>query len=201
MNALNRKLQKLEDLHCLKSDLDMRRKLAESAAEEQTKKQLSSVSGIHDGELVERLFKAGFEADTLPALAAAPVALVAWGSGQVTREELTVAMQAIMDSEVAQQDAAVTKFQSWLETRPNPELFELWRDFVQAIPERLQSIDSDADRMLRWLNQVAASSGGVLGFGAICAGERSVIDRVRKVLQVSFDATPRERRSPLHEAA
>ena len=201
MNALNRKFRKLEDLQFLKSDLDLRQELAESATAELAMTDLARATGIDNRELVERLFRAGFVPETLPALAAAPIALVAWGSGQVTREELTVAMQAIMDSEVAQQHAALAKFQSWLETRPSSELFELWRDFIHARPEQLQLVDHDADRMMQWLKQVASSSGGVFGFGAICAGERAIIDRVRRVLQGKPNQSASDSLGPVHEAA
>lgn len=201
MNALNRKFRKLEDLQFLKSDLDLRQELLESVEADRTKQGLASAAGFDDGELIERLFRAGFTAETLPALSAAPIALIAWGSGQVTREELTVAMQAILDSEVAQQHAAIAKFQSWMETRPSEGLFELWRDFTQARPGQLQSDAHDAERMLQWLTQVASSSGGILGFGAICAGERAIIDRVRTVLRGKVDNAAEESMSPMHEAA
>jgi hypothetical protein len=183
MNAVNRKCQKLEDLQCMKTEMELRQELLQSLATEQAKKELSSAARLNDADLVDRLFKAGFTADDLPALTAVPIAFVAWGSGQVTSEEFTVAMQAVLNSEVSEKPSAIAKFQSWLQKRPAPELFYLWNEFTRARAQRSQACVQEVSRMMNLVTQVAATSGGILGLGAICAGERSIIHRVRDVLE------------------
>jgi hypothetical protein len=181
--------------------MELRQELRQAVAAERAKQELAGAACTDDSDLIERLFVAGFTAETLPALSAAPIALVAWGSGQVTREELAVAMQAIRDSEVAEQYAAIAKFQSWLETRPGPELFALWQDFTQVRFTKMQVSEQESNQMIHWLNQVALSSGGVLGFGAICAEERAIIQRIREVLLGNTISSTPEGKNRSPEAA
>lgn len=188
MNALNRKFQKLEDLRCLKTEAELRQDLHHALVTERKKQNLSGAAGVDDSEFVERLFNEGFTAETLPALVAAPIAMVAWGSGQVTSEELAMAMQAAQDLRIADNDAANSMFQTWLEKRPSASLLLLWQDYTREKAARLQADAYDPEQMLLWLKRVALASGGILGFGAICDGEQAIIDRVQQVLLRNTDA-------------
>ncbi len=184
-NSLARKVHKLEDLHCLKSEMELRQELFQAIATERAKQDLSHAARTDDGELVDWLYKAGFTAETLPALSLSPIALVAWGSGYVTSEERAVAMQAVVNSEISGNESAIAKFQSWLDTRPCPDLLRLWADITKAQNRRLRpgTQGAIADQMLHMTNRVALASGGFLGFGAICAGEQAVIEYVSDVFQ------------------
>lgn len=184
-NSLTRKVHKLEDLHYVKSEMELRQELIQAIATERTKQDLARAARTDDDELVEWLFQAGFTAENFPALSLLPIALVAWGSGYVTNEERAVAMQAVEQSEIAGNTAAIAKFESWLDTRPCPDLLRLWAVITKAQNRRMRlgTQGPIADQMLHLKNRVALASGGFLGFGAICAGEQAVIEYFNDVFQ------------------
>jgi hypothetical protein len=185
MNSFMRKINRLEDLHYLKHEMDLRRELIESLVAEKTKSELAHAAHTDDTELIEMLYDAGFTAETLPALSLAPIALVAWGSGYVTAEERAIAMQAIFDSDLSGNGPAIAKFQSWLDSKPNPHLFYLWANITL---DRIKTVrpgtqDAIGERMIRLAERVAQASGGFCGFGVVCEGEQAVINDVRAVFQ------------------
>lgn len=189
-NSLTRRFKKLENLRFLNSEMDLREKMLQTLATERTRKELADAARIKDSELIDRLLNAGLNAETFPGLTLAPIAIVAWGSGYVTSAERTAAMQAIFDSKVSGNGPAIAKFKSWLETRPEPKLLSLWADFVKLQGNELRSgtQGTHCDRMIRLANQVALASGGIMGFGAICTGEQSVIDRIHDVFHSVFQS-------------
>ena len=183
LNTLTRKFQKREDLHWLKQDAVIRGEAQRAIAAKQIKKELAAAVGTDDAGLVDRLFEAGFTAETLPALTKAPIALIAWGSGCVMAEERATAMKAVYDSELAGHPAAIAKFQSWLDSRPDEGLFLLWADFTKSQPSDpiADSPQAKREEILRVANDVAIASGGLLGYGAICPGEQAILDRLGDV--------------------
>ncbi|MGB7328882.1 MAG: hypothetical protein WBD31_28645 [Rubripirellula sp.] len=185
MKSITCRIHRLEDLHCLKAEMELRKQLLQSLAVERTRIELAHAASTADSELIEMLFHAGFTAETLPALTLAPIALVAWGSGYVTDEERAIAMRAVFDSDLSGNGPAIAKFQSWLDERPDPNLFYLWANVTTDQIKRVRSGTQEAigDRMIRMAEQVARASGGFLGFGSICSGEQDVIDSVRHVFQ------------------
>ncbi|KAA1261446.1 hypothetical protein LF1_39960 [Rubripirellula obstinata] len=188
-NSLKRKVQRLEDLHCLKAEAQLRSELLRSLQCEKAKQELAETVCTDDASLLDRLLKHGFTAENLPAISVLPIALVAWGSGYVTDEERIAAMNAIYDSELSGNQAAIQKFQSWLDSRPNPELLVLWAEYLKCrIKNSGRGMQPDHfERMIRLASQVALASGGILGFGAICAGEQTVLDQIRALSQCTSD--------------
>lgn len=189
LGTLTRRVQRLENLHCLRTEADLRRKLLQSLDEEQSKRELAEAAMIDDVELIDRLFQAGFTAETLPALSLAPIALIAWGSGFVTQQEKDSAMKSLGELEMSRNDVVMGVINDWLQTRPSPELLSLWADYTRA--QDVQSSPSatriEQDWMMRLMNDVALASGGFLGFGAICTGEKMILDRIEDVLSRSSE--------------
>ncbi|TWU55894.1 hypothetical protein [Rubripirellula reticaptiva] len=174
---------------------------------ESCKRSLCEAAGIDDGDLIDRLADAGFTSDTLSALQLAPIALVAWASDSVSDEESQAAVRSIYKNRLFAQPAAASRVQSWLDVRPDESLRDLWVDYTEC---RLQSSPfvvrlylwanvttaqnrkvcpgqhhDIQDRVVHRTEQVALASGGCFGFGMICMGEQSVIDRVREIVQHS----------------
>ena len=78
--------------------------------------------------------------------------------------------------------------ESWLSRRPDQELFESWKKYIQAIWE---TFDDEQRRQMRKTTldravAVAESAGGFLGLTSkISASERAVIEEMESVLRVS----------------
>lgn len=180
---VNRRRQKLEDVHFVRREADLRRQFRDDLDRQATMRELARVTGIDDEPLLGRLAAAGFDGSDVMALSLVPLAFVAWASGSVSYEERDAALRAVYDSELAGRPAAIARFRRWLEERPAAELFPLWSDFVAARrdgdsgPQDPQ--DPPGDRLRRHAWSVASASGGIFGFGSVCSAERAVLDNIR----------------------
>jgi DNA polymerase III epsilon subunit-like protein len=162
---------------------DRRNELIGVISRERSLKELAAASGIDDHDLVVRLHDAGFDAESLPALMLAPIAMVAWGSGYVSEYESRVASHAIFHSEVSEHPAAMSVLRDWLQERPDKSLMTLWHDFATARLSRVSpSTKAEIlDRRHSQAKEVALASGGILGFGSICDGEQLVLDQIQSL--------------------
>lgn len=175
-----RKAKRLEDLQCLKHEADLRHKLLQSVNDERRRRQIAEAAKIDDPEMIDRLIKSGFTAETVSAILLAPIAMVAWGSGYVTAQERDAAVGALQETEFGQDEAVMNVFANWLESRPASSLMSLWSDFIRQRMRHEPADTSEQHRqwMMRLLNEVAIASGGLLGYGAICSGERAVLETI-----------------------
>lgn len=177
---LNHKLQRLEDLHCFQADLDIRKRRLAASLSQHKRKELQDALPGADASLTDRLLEMGIDAETLPAMHLAPLAVVAWASGSVTHEENAQAVLAIFDSQVSGNVKAVEKVKSWLRRRPPHGLLDLWEDYVLQNQVDLDDAhwEYTGELLMQNAKAIALASGGVLGFGSICKAEQDVLDRI-----------------------
>lgn len=154
-------------------------------AREADKKSLADFARIDDDELLGDLVDAGFTPATLPALQLAPIAFVAWASQYVTEEECQSAVATIYESRLHEFPAAMSRMQSWLDMRPDQNLWDLWFAFTRCRLERteVKMRITMGNQLLRQATAVVLASGGFLGIGRICPGEQWILDGI----QSAFD--------------
>lgn len=142
--------------------------------------------GIKDAELVEDLIEAGFTLANLKALHLAPIAFVAWASEVVTDEECRAAVWSFNENRLFEHPLAVSLMQSWLDTRPNQSLWDLWVRYTEYHLDKTPSVARVAigKQLLEQSTSVALASGGWLGMGKICSAERAVLDEIRRVYRL-----------------
>jgi len=183
---MNRRTEKLVDLQLAANELELQKELIQALAIESKKQELNHSAQIEEVELLSRLLTAGFCSESLSALELFPIAFVAWASGSVTDPERKVVMGSLVDYGLLINQASNDRFQGWLETRPNRELFLLWKDYVTA---KLNPVSSEVRyaigiRLLKKSMQVAMTSGGLLGFGTICEAEQLILDEISEVFGI-----------------
>jgi hypothetical protein len=96
-------------------------------------------------------------------------------------------MEASREHHIEELSEAGRQLREWLESRPSDDFFD---GALQAIRTVLQHQSfSERERYVRNLLKqcidIAAASGGVLGFGKISKSERDVLDRVRRELDAA----------------
>jgi len=177
------RIDKMVDLQLAARELELRKELIVALAVESEKQELIRSTQIEEPELICRLLEAGFQSENLSALELVPIAFVAWASGSITNHERKVVMSSLDEFGLPINQASNDQFRSWLDTRPDRELFLLWKDYVTA---KLRAVSSEVGhaigiRLLKKSTEVAMASGGLLGFGTVCESEQAVLDEITDV--------------------
>lgn len=179
---LNAKIRKLENLHCVRAELGLRKQLLAACIAQRAREELIEKCPGADDDLADALLAAGFTSGNLAAIALAPLAVIAWASGEVTQREEQKALLSIFDSQVSGKLESVQQFRSWLRSRPPADLMELWERYVATV-----RFETDHEQCLlqgQTLFQqaylIAVASGGVFGVRKICEEERSILDRIQQ---------------------
>lgn len=198
-------ISKLTEVRFLTQEIELWKSLEEMIAKQRVRREIMEAHNIADEALVDRLVDAGLSAQSLPAISIAPIAAIAWASGNVSIDEAREAIKTILHSELSDNSAAFETFESWLNARPPAGLMQIWADYTKY---QLQSVrPSLSQAMGRYLRQqaetVAMASGGFLGFGKVCPAEREIlnaIDRVFGTANPGFAADADNQPSNLHAA-
>lgn len=184
-NPLSARGMALEDLFFAHEEAASRRQAQATQVADRRREDFAEASGITDDALLGRLADLGIGPDTLAALMLVPVVVVAWADGDVDVEERRSVLSAATDSGLDVGGNGYRLLQRWLSTRPSLELFEAWKDYVQALStsmpaEPMQSLRSE---VLRRVRGTADATGGFLGFGrTLSTAEEIVLAEVRDAL-------------------
>jgi len=154
---------------------------------------LAAAAGVGDPAALERLHAVGVRAESVGALALAPLVEVAWADGAVAareRDEIRAAARAEGLS-----PAASVLLEVWLEAPPDPRLLSAWESYLTASAaatpaERRHEL---CDRLHARALGVARAAGGVLGVGRVSNRESLVLARVERVfykLRMAASAAP-----------
>jgi predicted RND superfamily exporter protein/CRP-like cAMP-binding protein len=141
---------------------------------------------VLDPSLTERLAGLGIRTETLAALTLIPLVRVAWADEQLDAEERSAVLRGAESVGIAQDSPGHELLRAWLEERPDPKIFEAWRDFVAALCARL-SIEGQLELredLLGRAREVAAAAGGFLGVRSISRREEAVLRELESVFPV-----------------
>ncbi len=75
--------------------------------------------------------------------------------------------------------------ENWLKKKPGKELLATWKDYAQAIEERLDSVVGNElkERLMTRTTAIAKAAGGFLGIGSISKTEQAVLDELEHALE------------------
>ena len=70
--------------------------------------------------------------------------------------------------------------QTWLAKQPSSELMDAWESYIKALASQL---NDEQNRLLKnqivgFAKMVAASAGGILGFGKVSGSEEKILQRI-----------------------
>jgi len=138
---------------------------------------------VLDPSLAETLAGLGIRTETLAALTLIPLVRVAWADEHLDEEERRAVLRGAESVGIAQDSPDHALLRAWLEQRPDPRIFEVWRDFVAALCSRLSiegQLELRQDLMGR-AREVAEAAGGLLGVRSISRREETVLRELESV--------------------
>ncbi len=141
---------------------------------------------VLDPSLTETLAGLGIRTETLAALTLIPLVRVAWADEHLDEEERRAVLRGAESVGIAQESPGHALLRAWLEERPDPRIFEAWRDFVAALCARL-SIEGQLELredLLGRAREVAEAAGGFLGVRSISRREETVLRELESVFPV-----------------
>jgi len=147
---------------------------------QQSKEELRKASGMTDDAVLDRLVALGLRSNTIAALSLAPLIQVAWADGTIQDNERVAILQGAHGKGLEEGTAGYDLLQSWLKRRPGDELFTAWESYIKSLAAQL---NDEQNRLLKnqivgFAKMVAASAGGILGFGKVSASEEAVLQRI-----------------------
>jgi hypothetical protein len=174
-----------EDAWFRERDRELIEKLKQDARKRAERERLAETTGLEpDHAVLEDLQQLGFGETTIALLHLVPLVQVAWAEGGISAEERALLNEAARAHGVAPGSEAERTLAGWLETRPDESFFGRALSIVRVLlgvrseEEQKHSRES----LVALCEELAAASGGLLGFGKVAAAEKEVIDRVAAAL-------------------
>jgi hypothetical protein len=174
-----------EDEYFRRKDRELIDKMRQASATDRARQELEASSGLHDPELLQELQALGFTPDTVVLLPLVPIVQVAWAEGGVTDAERNLLLQLARQRGVAPGSPADEQLAQWLASRPADEVFARATRLIRAMLDnpRPDQQPLGVDDLLRQCEEIAAASGGVLGFRKISAEERALLQQIESALK------------------
>jgi hypothetical protein len=159
-----------EKLHAMKDKLD--------AAG--SKEELRKASGMSDDAVLDKLVALGIRGNTIAALSLVPLVQVAWADGVIQENERVAIMQGAHGKGLDEGTSGYELLHGWLKKEPSDELFAAWEAYIKALAAQLNDEQNRLlkNQILGFAKMVAASAGGILGFGKVSASEEKVLHRI-----------------------
>jgi hypothetical protein len=173
-----------EEEYFRKKDRELVEKLRRSAAEKDARQALETMSGIHDPGLLQELEALGFTPDTVSLLPLVPIVQVAWAEGGVSEAERRLIVQFARQRGIEPGSTADRQLSAWLQERPADEVFARATRLVRAMLDNPDGagVPLRADDLIHQCEEIAAASGGVLGFRKISPEERALLGQIEAAL-------------------
>jgi hypothetical protein len=154
-----------------------------------SKDELRKASGMTDDAVLDRLVSLGLRANTIAALSLVPLIQVAWADGTIQDNERTAILAGAHGKGLEEGTDGYELLQTWLKRQPGDDLFTAWEAYIKALAAQL---NDEQNRLLKnqivgFAKMVAASAGGILGFGKVSASEETVLTRI----EAAFDRSGR----------
>jgi hypothetical protein len=174
-----------EEEYFRKRDQQLVEHLRIQAEREAARGRLSQRVGVADDEVLQDLETLGFSDQTVSLLPMVPLVHVGWADGGMAASAAQRIMEASREHGIEELSDAGRQLREWLESRPSEHLFDGALQAIRTVLQH-QSISEPELYVRNLLTQstdVAAASGGVLGFGKISKNERAILDRISRELE------------------
>ncbi len=145
---------------------------------------------LDNPELLQRVRALGLGPDNAAAILVAPLVQVAWASDSVSKGEREAVFRLARERGVEDGSAAQAQLGSWLDQRPNDELFAVALDVIKQGLSVLSRVEREEriKQIVEACHEVAEVTGSriswVLGiFDGINSAEFSALDAINKALR------------------
>ncbi len=170
----------VEDMFFFQKDQRLVEAREELRRLQETKENLSRVSGIRNDEVLEKLIALEMRPETLATLFAVPLIEVAWADGDMDDKERQELFRFAEKAGLRKKNISPSVMATWLKKRPDPALMDAWSQYIQALAGQLSDGERQAlkDEVMTDARAVAQAAGGVLGFHKESSKEHRVLARI-----------------------
>lgn len=175
-NPLADRGRSLEEDYFRKRDRELIEKLRQAAEADQVRQDLQAKTGLKDPELLAELEALGFTPDTVILLPFVPLVEVAWAEGGVSDAERKLVVSLARSRGIAEGSPADIQLREWLTRRPAAGILERASRLVGAVlASPTPHTALTGDELVKYCEEIAAASGGILGIKRISAEERTLL--------------------------
>jgi hypothetical protein len=170
----------LEEDYFRKRDLELIEKIRKAGAAEQVRKDLGRQAGLDDPQLLQELQDLGFTPETVGLLPLVPIIQIAWAEGGITKAERELILRLARSRGVEVGSAADQQLTEWMTNRPAEDVFVRARRLIRAMLDSgsAPTADLNAHDLVKYCEEIASASGGILGIGRISAEERALLSSI-----------------------
>jgi hypothetical protein len=173
-----------EEEYFRRKDRELIERMRQAAAADQARQELETRSGIRDPGLLQELEALGFTPDTVSLLPLVPIVQVAWAEGGITQDERRLILQFARERGINDGSAADKQLAAWLENRPSDDVFGRAGRLIRAmLDDPASGRTIAADDLIHHCEEIAAASGGVMGFRKISGEERALLGQIEAALK------------------
>jgi hypothetical protein len=179
-DAFTKRGRSLEDDYFRKKDRELIEKIRVATAAEQARKDLGRQAGLDDPELVQELLDLGFTPETVGLLPLVPIIQMAWAEGGITKAERELLLRLARSRGIEAGSVADRQLTEWLTEQPSEAVFTRARRLIRAMLDSgsAQTDALNAGDLVKYCEDIASASGGVLGIGRISAEERALLSSI-----------------------
>jgi len=179
-DAFEDRRKALEESFFRKRDQELLQAMQENRNRAQDRARLSEATGILDETVLDDLLSHGVDAASTNALVVVPLVWVAWANRNVHDRERKAILEAAAKEGITEGSPAYKLTESWLQTRPERELFDAWARYTKAFAG---SLGSDSATSLRntvvgRARRVAEAAGGILGLASVSDAEKRALEQI-----------------------
>jgi hypothetical protein len=170
----------LEEEYFRKKDRELIEKIRQAAASEQARKDTGRRIGLDDPELLKELHDLGFTPDSVGLLPLVPIIQMAWAEGGITKAERELILRLARSRGVEAGSAADRQLADWMTNQPEEGVYSRARRLIRAMldADSAHTGDLNADDLVKYCEDIASASGGILGIGRISAEERALLSSI-----------------------
>jgi ribosomal protein L32E len=174
-----------EDEYFWRKDQELIEKMRRAAAGEQANREMGKKTGLNDPETIRELAALGFTIDTVDLLPLMPVIQVAWAEGGVSDAERRLITNLARSRGIGAGSAADRQLSTWLATPPDAQVFTRSTRLIRAMLTSPASPGAamTPEELVKYCEEIAAASGGILGMRKISAEERALLSQIATELK------------------
>lgn len=175
----------LEEEYFRRKEKEVIDKMRRSAEVEAERRRLGEQAGVADTDVLRDLQELGYTAETVMLLHLVPLIQTAWAEGSVSEKERNLIVQAARARGIQAASPADVQLNRWLAEPPSQALFDKTLRVIGTILQSRSAEEREASQrdLLSLCMAIASASGGVVGFGAVSADERRILQSITEQLE------------------
>jgi len=184
-NPLADRGRALEEDYFRKKDRELIEKMRAVDAAAKARKDLGASTGLSDPALLDELQTLGFTPETVPLLPLIPLVRVAWAEGGVSAQERKMVVDLARARGITAGSGADRQLADWLDRQPSEAVFTRAMRLISAVMsgQSANTASLSAEDLVKYCEEIAAASGGLLGIGKVSSEERKLLASIAAELK------------------